>query len=419
MTLVETRDLRTDFVLGGGFFGRLVGRDGAVVTAVDGVSLSIDQGEIFGVVGESGSGKTTLGRSILRLIEVAGGQVLFQGVDITHLSESRMRPFRKQMQIVFQDPHAALNPAMTVGQAVAHPLRIHGIGSPDDSRRRVVEMLERVGLHPAERFLDSYPADMSGGQKQRAVIARALIVGPDFVVADEPVSMLDMSVRAKILSLLLDLQKEFHLTYLYITHDLATAKFVCNRLAIMYLGQVIEEGPASEIYSEPRHPYTRALLSAIPKPDPQQRGPRELPHGEVPDAADPPANCRFHPRCPRAFAPCGFEGKDLIAAIEERWTRISEEEFELERVDLGDATAMRADGYRLIVPSKGQSTKDRLELLVAEDPHPAFRNVTSVESEGSKIVVQLRQGVDPVLVKVGGAEVACHLYPPPEDSTQR
>lgn len=418
MALLETHDLTTHFAIGGRFIDRLLGREAGVVAAVDGVNISIERGEIFGVVGESGSGKTTLGRSILRLVDVTAGTIIFDDTDVTALDQNAFRPFRRRMQIVFQDPHAALNPAMTVGRAVAQPLEIHGVKSREEITRRVSEILDRVGLHPPERFLDSYPADLSGGQKQRVVIARALVIGPEFIVADEPVSMLDMSVRAKILSLLLDLQREFQLTYLFITHDLATAKFICDRLAIMYLGQVMEQGPAPAIYADPKHPYTRALLAAIPQPDPARRGRKELPRGEIPDAARPPANCLFHPRCPRAFEPCGFEGRDLIEAIEARWTRIPEEQFEQERELLGKLRRLRPQGYRLEVPLRRRSAGEMLEFLEQlrseEDQHPAFKNVSSIRREGSNVVVEMRPGRDPLMVRVGGSQVSCHLYPPDE-----
>ena len=223
--------------------------------------------------------------------------------------------------MVFQDPSAALNPSMTIEEAVGHPLVIHKIASGAELKRRVHETLERVGLAPVERFADKYPSDLSGGQKQRAVIARAIILGPEVLVADEPISMLDMSVRAKILQLMLDLKNDLGLTYLYITHDLASAKYFCDRIAIMYLGRIVEIGPTEEIFANPRHPYTKALLKAIPEPDPTRMVPRDLPRGEIPDAAEPPLGCSFHPRCPEAVAACGWESRDLRVVLEQHWTR--------------------------------------------------------------------------------------------------
>ena len=234
-------------------------------------------GEVLGLVGESGSGKTTLGRTLLGLVDATGGQrSSFEGEEITGLSERELRPLRRRMQIVFQDPHASLNPAMTIGAAVGDPLRFHGIAADREDRRDgVAAALERVGLAPAAQFVDKYPADLSGGQKQRAVLARAIILGPDVLVADEPVSMLDMSVRAKILELMIELKYELDLTYIYITHDLATAKFFCDRIAIMYLGRIVELGPAEQIYADPKHPYTAVAAAGDPRARPEpQRAPR-------------------------------------------------------------------------------------------------------------------------------------------------
>jgi oligopeptide/dipeptide ABC transporter ATP-binding protein len=303
--LVRLQDLEVHFALRGGLLGQVLGTQ-RVVRAVDGVSLDIAPGETLGLVGESGSGKTTLGRAVLRLVEPTAGTVEFEGRDITRLRERDLRPLRRRMQPVFQDPHAALNPAMTIGEAVAHPLRIQGLVSgPDEARKRAAAMLDRVGVTPAATYLDRFPEDLSGGQKQRVVIARALITEPALVVADEPVAMLDMSVRALVLRLLAGLKRDLGLTYLFITHDLATARLLCDRVAVMYLGKVVEMGPAAEVLGRPRHPYTRALLEAVPRPDPAARHrPRDLPGGEVPDATDPPSGCSFHPRCPAAFAPC-------------------------------------------------------------------------------------------------------------------
>jgi len=304
--LVRVEDLEVHFPIRKGVGGRK-----AVVRAVDGVSLEVASGETLGLVGESGSGKTTLGRAMLRLVQPTGGRVEFEGRDITGLNERELRPLRRRMQPVFQDPHAALNPAMTIGDAVAHPLLIQKLAPDREAARgRAAAMLERVGITPAATFLDRFPEDLSGGQKQRVVLARALVTGPSLVVADEPVAMLDMSVRALVLELMAGLRRELGLTYVFITHDLATARLLCDRVAVMYLGKVVEVGPADEVLTGPRHPYTRALLDAVPRvaaPSDAELGAdrrRPVLPGEVPDATDVPSGCRFHPRCPKVFEPC-------------------------------------------------------------------------------------------------------------------
>jgi oligopeptide/dipeptide ABC transporter ATP-binding protein len=339
--LLRVRDLKTHFSLRGSFAQRLIGREAGSVKAVDGVSFDLRRGEVLGLVGESGSGKTTLGRSILRLVEPTSGSIDLQGRELVGMSEREFRPLRRKMQMVFQDPHASLNPAMDLLTAVGHPLIVQGaakdVGETVPAVRKVLEL---VGLVPVDQFLLKYPSDLSGGQKQRAVLARAVITNPELLVADEPVSMLDMSVRAKILELMLQLKAELDLTYLYITHDLATAKFFCDRIAIMYLGRVVEFGPTERIFADPKHPYTVALLKAIPDPDPSRSIPVDLPRGEVPDAVRPPLGCPFHPRCPRAFEPCGWESRDLRDQLEARWTKMGEEDFERERVVVGDLGAL-------------------------------------------------------------------------------
>ena len=315
--LVRVSDLEVHFPIRRGIGGRK-----AVVRAVDGVSLEVVPGETLGLVGESGSGKTTLGRAMLRLVEPTGGRVEFEGRDITALGERELRPLRRRMQPVFQDPHAALNPAMTIGEAVAHPLLIQGLASDRSAARaKAAAMLERVGITPPGVFLDRFPEDLSGGQKQRIVLARALVTGPSLVVADEPVAMLDMSVRALVLELMADLRRELGLTYVLITHDLATARLLCDRVAVMYLGKVVEIGPAAEVLAEPRHPYTRALLEAVPRIDPPSLGgpgagrTRTVLPGEVPDATDVPGGCRFHPRCPKRFEPCGPDCPEPVLEV--------------------------------------------------------------------------------------------------------
>jgi peptide/nickel transport system ATP-binding protein len=374
--LLRVRNLRTWF----GSSGGLLNRGGGQVRAVDNVTFDLRQGEIFGLVGESGSGKTTLGRSVLGLAPVTGGQVWWRGQDLAELSERRFRPLRRKMGMVFQDPNASLNPAMTIVQGVGHPLKIHGIATDRrEIRHRVTDMLERCGLTPAQRYLDTYPEDVSGGQKQRVVIARTLITEPELVVADEPVAALDMSVRAKVLELMLDLKDQLGLTYLYITHDLTSARFVCDQIGIMYLGQLVEWGDAAAIYDDPQHPYTDALLGAVPLPDPSRKGrDKNLPVGEIPDALSPPAGCQFHPRCPQAFQPCGWEGADLVDFLERRWTQVDVDTFD--------------------------------EELRTSGEHRIFTGVADITIDRGDVVVRFGDGPPPALQPVAGRQVACHLH---------
>ncbi|MHB8605297.1 MAG: oligopeptide/dipeptide ABC transporter ATP-binding protein, partial [Thermoplasmatota archaeon] len=370
-TLIEARGLTKHFPLSKSFLANLLARgDAAAVHAVDGVDLDIERGEIYGLVGESGSGKTTLGRLLLRLIEPTAGTISFAGRDITRLKGRELRAMRKRMQLVFQDPHASLNPAMTVGDAVAHPLVLHERLSWRDARVRAGEMLEEVGLAPSARFADKRPADLSGGQKQRVVIARAMITRPEFVVADEPVSMLDMSVRAKVIELLLEMKRKHDFTLVFITHDLATAKFLCDRVAILYLGEIVEEGPVREILSAPRHPYARALLRAIPVPDPTRRRTEPIVRGEVPDAITPPAGCRFHPRCPVATPACGFSGSDLVSVA-----------FDA----LGDASGWSAIAREASAPSRAA-----LDAALAKAPAALAGAVEGIRAEGAREVATFR-----------------------------
>ncbi len=300
--LVEVDGLTKWFPVQKGFIVSLLAR-GHIdnVRAVDNVNFTIKRGEVLGLAGESGSGKSTVGRLVLGLLEPTKGTVRIDGVDLSELSREELRRMRKRMQVIFQDPLASLNPRMTIGEAIAHPAEIHMPELSSNERRDLVlETLEAVGMSPARFFYDKYPHQISGGQRQRIVIARALITRPELIVADEPIAMADVSVQSLLLELMVNLKEKFDLTYLFITHDLATTKYICDRIAIMYLGEIVEIGPLDEVFKNPQHPYTRALLAAVPVPDPRHRRTEPLPRGEIPNPIDPPSGCRFHPRCPIA-----------------------------------------------------------------------------------------------------------------------
>ncbi|MGH7797460.1 MAG: ABC transporter ATP-binding protein [Candidatus Binatia bacterium] len=298
MNLLEIRNLKKHFPVGEGLFSRNKG----AVKAVDGVNLAVNEGETLGLVGESGCGKSTLGRTILRLIEPTGGEVIFEGKNLLSMSQRELRDMRREMQIIFQDPYASLNPRMRVGDIVGEGLEIHKLAKGKAKRDRVMELLHQVGLR--EDHYGRYPHEFSGGQRQRIGIARALAVSPRFIVCDEPVSSLDVSIQAQIINLLQELQEKMHLTYLFISHDLRVVEHISHRVAIMYLGKVVEIANSETIYRDAKHPYTRALLSAVPMPDTNRKKERVVLEGDVPSPVNPPPGCTFHPRCAYRAALC-------------------------------------------------------------------------------------------------------------------
>ncbi|HVF55028.1 MAG TPA: oligopeptide/dipeptide ABC transporter ATP-binding protein [Pyrinomonadaceae bacterium] len=349
--LIAIRELKVHFDLGGGtVWDKIAGgsRVKRVVKAVDGVSIDIFPGETLGLVGESGCGKSTLGRALLRLTEPTGGQVLFHGRDLARLSQGQMREQRRFLQMIFQDPYASLNPRMTVGQIISEPIETFGLAARGREREtRVRELMETVGLSP--RFVKRYPHEFSGGQRQRIGIARALAANPDFIVADEPISALDVSIQAQIMNLMERLQRERNLTYLFISHDLRAIRHVSDRVAVMYLGKLVEIADARVTYDDPLMPYTKALISAVPVPDPLAESARQriVLQGDVPSPINPPQGCRFHTRCPWAIQAC----KEVVPPLAEikpnhfaACIRISPDQPHIEKVAAGDAPGLRNPG---------------------------------------------------------------------------
>ncbi len=303
--LLQIDNLKVHFPIRRGLFSRVAG----YVHAVDGISFSLGKGETLGLVGESGCGKTSAGLAILNLIESTGGKISFKGVDISKMTSSELREMRKRMQLIFQDPYSSLNPRMTLNQIVREPMRIHGMYKGAERADRIDYLLEKVGLTPEQGR--RYPHEFSGGQRQRVGIARALALNPQLIIGDEPVSALDVSIQAQIINLLMDLQEEFQLSYIIIAHDLAVVKIICNRVAVMYLGKIVEMAPFQELYDNPKHPYTQALLSSIPLPDPRKARRKTILKGDVPSPINPPTGCRFHTRCSKRRDGCDQQGPEL------------------------------------------------------------------------------------------------------------
>ena len=308
---LEVKDLIKHYPVRGSVFGSIAGRR-RVVHAVDGISFAVTPGEILGLVGESGCGKTTTGKLVTRLEAPTSGSIVFQGRDIAGLSQSQLRAVRQDLQIIFQDPYDSLDPRYTVEMAVMEPLRAQGVDAAE-RRRRVEETLEMVELRPARMFMSRYPHELSGGQRQRVAIARAMIVRPRFVIADEPVSMLDVSIRAGLLTLMRKWNQELGVSFLFITHDLGVARYMSHRIVVMYLGKIVETGLTEAVIGQPKHPYTQMLIAAVPDPDPRNRRVEQELRGEVASAIDPPSGCRFHPRCPLAQAICAEQEPALRA----------------------------------------------------------------------------------------------------------
>jgi peptide/nickel transport system ATP-binding protein len=310
--ILRVEHLQKYFPVEKSFLEKMLTRNRHFVKAVDDVSFIVRRGEIFTLAGESGCGKTTTGKLVLKLVSPTGGKIFFDGADITSLKGKQLRELRRKMQMIFQDPYASFNPRMKIGDAVGQPLEVHGLAKGAEKRKKVLEILERVGLCPGQKFVDLFPHQMSGGQRQRAAIARSLILQPEFIVADEPVSMIDVSLRTAIIDLMLDLRKDFGLTYLFITHDLAIAKYISDRIAVMYLGKIVELGDKDAIFSNPVHPYTKALLAAIPVPNPERKRKTTELIGDVPSAINIPSGCRFHTRCRYAEKSCSEKEPALV-----------------------------------------------------------------------------------------------------------
>lgn len=301
---VEVKNLRKWF-----YIGEMVAGKRKALKAVDGVNFFINHREVLGLVGESGCGKTTCGKMLLRIIDPTSGSIFFDNQEITHLDKKRMQPFRRRMMVIYQDPFGSLDPRMKIGKVISEPLEVHGIGTVKEREDRVVELMKKVGLSPDQ--INRYPHEFSGGQRQRIGIARALATNPEFIVADESVSALDVSIQAQIINLLKELQKEFGLTLLFVAHDLSVVKHISDRVAVMYLGKIVEMAEKKSIFNDPKHPYTQALLSAIPIPDPNQRKQQEILMGDVPSPVNPPEGCRFHTRCPKVMDICKKEEPPL------------------------------------------------------------------------------------------------------------
>ncbi|MCE8039302.1 ABC transporter ATP-binding protein [Halomonas sp. MCCC 1A11062] len=404
--LLEVAELKKHFPVEQGFLDGLRGRNkDRKVHAVDGISFDLREGEILGLAGESGSGKTTTGEMLVRLLDVTAGEIRFEGADIAQLSGRELKTFRRRAQMIFQDPYQTLNPRFTIFDIVAEPLIIHRLAEGEALRHKVVEALERAGLKPAEVYAERFPHELSGGQRQRVAIARAIVLEPRFIVADEPVSMLDVSIRAGVLNLMHRFRNELGISFVYVSHDLPTIRYVADRTAIMYLGEIIEVGPTEQVVRERKHPYTQLLLEASPEPDPSVVKPPLESAGEIPSAVEPPNGCHFHTRCPRAMAHCGWEGRDVITALSE-W-RIAGREIE----HLGSAEVAGLDVHLQVRGGSAEAAEREL-LEVMRAKHSALAEAGRIERGGEgTLSVRFQAQASPQRRQVADQHsVACYLY---------
>ena len=413
--LVEARNLEKHFPITEGVLSKEIGR----VRAVDGINFTIHRGETLGLVGESGCGKSTAARALLQLDPPTGGDVIFDGESLLDQSKAELKRFRRRAQMVFQDPESTFDPRMSVGESIAEPLRIHGVSDPDKRRAVAMNLLERVGLERDD--VDRYPHEFSGGQKQRIALARALVVNPEFIVADEPVSALDVSIQSKVIELINSVKREFGLSILFISHDMGVIREVCDRVAVMYLGEIVEQAPTEELFTNPQHPYTKALLSAIPEPDPRKRETRVRLTGDVPSPSNPPSGCRFHTRCPAVIQPEGYEfDQSVWRSVMDLRTRLQNGEVDpdtLRELAAGDAEpesvpdeSVRAtlrEEFELpetIEGPPGEIVSDAIERIVSGEPQAAAERLadeftTVCERDAPEI-----HGVG------DDHEAACHLH---------